>query len=58
MYFKPGEVDAGDPRYAGLPPAMASVLHRLEQRHAKAKRGQWLAFAAGMLVGVAVGSVL
>lgn len=57
-HFKLGEVDAGDQRYVGLPPAVAAVLHRLEQKHAKAKRVQWITFAAGVMLGVVVESVL
>lgn len=57
-HFKPGEVDAGDQRYLGLPPAVAAVLHRLEEKHMKAKRWSWITFAAGLVVGVAVGRVL
>jgi hypothetical protein len=57
-HFKPGEVDAGDQRYLDLPPVVAAVLHRLEQKHMKAKRWRWITFAAGLVVGVVVGSVL
>lgn len=57
-HFKPGEVDAGDQRYLGLPPAVAAVLHRLEEKHTKAKRGRWVAFAAGLVVGMIVGGTL
>jgi hypothetical protein len=57
-HIKPGEVDAGGQRCLGLPPAVAAVLHKLEEKHMKAKRWRWITFAAGLVVGVVVGSVL
>jgi hypothetical protein len=43
---------------AELPPAIAAVLHRIEQKHTKAKRWRWVAFAVGLVVGVIVGRVV
>jgi hypothetical protein len=56
--MKPGEVDAGDQRFAGLPPAMAAALHGIEQRHRIRRRWHLAAFLAGVVLGAIIGGLI
>lgn len=58
MTYRPGEVDAGDARFFGLPPAVAAALADAHAAAARRRRARWIAAAthvATFLAGLAAG---